>query len=417
MESIRKFSVNTLKYSSLVIKDSTQIKDKAVYEISSNYNCYVGLYDEQSKKLGSKGKEYLENSIDKILGDSKIKSSGIRFNRKNGFISTYVYPIYLSGEFDSSLIIQADYSKEYYSIMTTMYRIIAVQGILMLVIVVLNYFVNRIIGPLKKLSEEMKRYGNGQDVDIIKTNSDDEIGLVTKSFNDMIVEKKKLENASKIFFNNATHELKTPVTSIYAYIQILSEEDMDRLDEEFKKRAFNRISLECCKLRDLIQKLLELSRGGIRKKSLKQEFSLDELVNEICDRLVDRALRIGLTLEINTEKIKIYAIKEDVEQIVLNLIDNALKYSKGKIINVNLSSNKKEFCLNIENEIGVIPNEVKEKLLDPFVKYNEIQGKREECISSSGLGLYLCNELAKKNDMILTYQIKYNKISFILSLK
>ena len=285
MDSIRKFSVNTLKYSSLVIKDNTKIKDKTVYEINSNYNCYVGLYDDQNEKIDSKGNEYLERSIEKILEDSNMKSSGIRFNKNNGFISTYVYPIYLSGEFDSSLVVQIDYTKEYSNIMNTVYNIVIFQMILMLVIIiVLNYFINRIIKPLKKLSEQMKKYGNGQEVEEIKTCSHDEIGLVTKSFNDMIIEKKKLENASKIFFNNATHELKTPVTSIYAYVQILSEEDIDSLDTEFKQRAYNRISLECCKLRDLVQKLLELSRGGIRKKNLKKEFSLDELVNEICDR-------------------------------------------------------------------------------------------------------------------------------------
>ena len=416
MESIRKFSVNTLKYSSLVIKDNTKIKDKTVYEINSNYNCYVGLYDAQNEKLDSKGNEYLESSIEKSLNNSKVKSSGIIFNKSNGFICTYVYPIYLSGEFDSSLVIQADYTKEYFNIMITMYKILTVQIILMLVIViVLNFFVNRIIKPLKKLSEQMNKYGNGQDVDEIKTFSDDEIGLVTKSFNEMIIEKRKLENASKIFFNNATHELKTPVTSIYAYTQILSEEDINSLDVEFKKRAFNIISLECCKLRDLVQKLLELSRGGIRKKDFKKEFFLDELVSEICDRLVDRAARIGKEFEITTEKIKIYAVKEDLEQIILNLIDNALKYSKGKVINIKLKFDGERFFLEVKNEIGIIPNDIRENLLDPFVKYNEFQGKMEECISSSGLGLYLCSELAKKNSMILKYDVTGNNIVFTLS--
>lgn len=416
IESIRKFSVNTLKYSSLVIKDNTKIKDKTVYEINSNYNCYVGLYDAQNEKLDSKGNEYLESSIEKSLNNSKVKSSGIIFNKSNGFICTYVYPIYLSGEFDSSLVIQADYTKEYFNIMITMYKILTVQIILMLVIViVLNFFVNRIIKPLKKLSEQMNKYGNGQDVDEIKTFSDDEIGLVTKSFNEMIIEKRKLENASKIFFNNATHELKTPVTSIYAYTQILSEEDINSLDVEFKKRAFNRISLECCKLRDLVQKLLELSRGGIRKKDFKKEFFLDELVSEICDRLVDRAARIGKEFEITTEKIKIYAVKEDLEQIILNLIDNALKYSKGKVINIKLKFDGERFFLEVKNEIGNIPNDIRENLLDPFVKYNEFQGKMEECISSSGLGLYLCCELAKKNSMILKYDVTGNNIVFTLS--
>ena len=73
------------------------------------------------------------------------------------------------------------------------------------------------------------------------------------------------------------------------------------------------------------------------------------------------------------------------------------------------------FFLEVKNEIGNIPNDIRENLLDPFVKYNEFQGKMEECISSSGLGLYLCCELAKKNSMILKYDVTGNNIVFTLS--
>lgn len=415
LDNIRKFSVNTLKYSSLVIDDNSKVKNKTVSEVNYNYSCYVGVYDSNNNKVDSKGDFFSEESINNILKNSNNKSSVIGFNNKNGLISTYVYPVYLSGNYDSTLILQKSYYNEYNAILSTMYDIALVQVILLIIIViVLNYFINKIINPLRLLSKQMEKYGEGREVEKLKVSSHDEVGQVTQSFNDMIEEKKKLENISKDFFNNATHELKTPVTSIYGYVQILGEEDFNKIDEEFRTRAFNRISMECCKLRDLIQKLLEISRGGVRKTDLKQEFRLDELIDTICDRLMDRVNRLNKKFIINMETIKIAAIKEDIEQIVLNLIDNSLKYSKGNDIVISLKEINDKFIFKIENEIGNIPDNISKNLLDPFVKYNEFESKMEECISSSGLGLYLCNELARKNNIMLKYKISKNTIKFEL---
>ena len=418
MENVRKFSISTLKYSAMVIEDDLKVKNKTVYEVNNNYDCYVGLYDANNNQIDYKGSILFENGINNVLEISKGKSSAIIFNINSGLICTYVYPVYLNGKYDSSLVIQKSYNDYYNSIKSTMTNIISAQIILLIVIIgALNYFINKIISPLKKLSLEMKRYGEGKEVDKISVRSKDEIGQVTKSFNEMIEEKKKLENISKDFFNNATHELKTPVTSIYGYVQILKEEDLNTMDEEFKKRAFNRIMLECGKLKELIQKLLEISRCGVTKKDIKQDVKLNILITEICDRLIDRSRRLNKEFIINIEEIAILAIKEDIEHIILNLIDNALKYSKGKEIYIFLNKpdkNRDNFVFEIKNKISPIPQNISENLLEPFTKYNEFDGNMEESISSSGLGLYLCNELAQKNRLTFKYIIKNDAISFYL---
>lgn len=418
MDSIRKFSISTLKYSAMVIEDDSKVKNKTVYEVNSNYDCYVGLYDLNNNPIDYKGNTLFEDSINNILKDSEEKSSIIMFNIKSGLICTYVYPVYLNGKYDSSLVLQKSYDDYYNNIKSTMTSIIAAQIVLLIVIIgALNYFINKIISPLKKLSSEMKKYGEGKEVDRILVKAKDEIGQVTKSFNEMIEEKKKLENISKNFFNNATHELKTPVTSIYGYVQILKEEDLNNMDEEFKKRAVNRIMLECGKLKELIQKLLEISRGSVRKKDIKQEVKLNILIKEICDRLIDRSRRLNKEFIINIDEITIIAVREDIEHIILNLIDNALKYSKGKKIYISLNKfekSKDKFIFEIKNKITAIPKNISENLLEPFVKYNEFDGNLEDSISSSGLGLYLCNDLAQKNMLNLSYEIRDNQISFHL---
>ncbi|NOW87282.1 hypothetical protein B0H39_005163 [Clostridium beijerinckii] len=98
MENIRKFSTSTLKYSAMVIEDDLKVKNKTVYEVNNNYDCYVGLYDYNNNPIDYKGNILFENSINNVLENSKGKSSVIIFNVKNGLVCTYVYPIYLNGK-------------------------------------------------------------------------------------------------------------------------------------------------------------------------------------------------------------------------------------------------------------------------------------------------------------------------------
>lgn len=74
MENIRKFSTSTLKYSAMVIEDDLKVKNKTVYEVNSNYDCYVGLYDYNNNPIDCKGSILFENSINNVLENSKGKA-------------------------------------------------------------------------------------------------------------------------------------------------------------------------------------------------------------------------------------------------------------------------------------------------------------------------------------------------------
>ncbi|MBB6716132.1 ATP-binding protein [Clostridium gasigenes] len=103
-----------------------------------------------------------------------------------------------------------------------------------------------------------------------------------------------------------------------------------------------------------------------------------------------------------------------MEQILINLIDNAIKYTKEDIIEINLSKVKDGIIFRSKNTCNTIPDNIKEKLLEPFVKYNSYKEVEKSLITGSGLGLYLCNEIAKRNDFILTYEILQQEIAFDL---
>lgn len=104
------------------------------------------------------------------------------------------------------------------------------------------------------------------------------------------------------------------------------------------------------------------------------------------------------------EDVNIIAIREDVETLISNLIDNALKYSLGERINIRLTSNG---LFTIENSCEEIKYEIKDKLLEAFVK-----GNTQRNINSSGLGLYICKKISENNGFNISYEIDKNKIGF-----
>ncbi|MBU3102787.1 sensor histidine kinase [Clostridium gasigenes] len=124
--------------------------------------------------------------------------------------------------------------------------------------------------------------------------------------------------------------------------------------------------------------------------------------------------RLNLLIKLDLQDANITVVKSDVEQIIINLIDNAIKYTKGDIIEISLRSSDFRILFSIKNTCNTIPGNIKEKLLEPFVKYNRYKGVEKSLITSSGLGLYLCNEIAKRNDFILTYEILQEEIVFDL---
>ncbi len=194
----------------------------------------------------------------------------------------------------------------------------------------------------------MRDFGEGNYVENIVINSSDEIGELSNSFNnmreeiknqiDIIVEEKErvldLQKLSKEFFNNATHELKTPITAISGYAQVLSE-NLESQDE-FTERALERTIKECEKMKVLVQNILDISRGTFNNEE-KINIDLKSLVEGILKGMEVRVNRLNLLIKTDLEDVNIIVVKSDMEQILINLIDNAIKYTKGDIIEISLS--------------------------------------------------------------------------------
>jgi PAS domain S-box-containing protein len=223
---------------------------------------------------------------------------------------------------------------------------------------------------------------------------DRETGLLTGgigTFMDVTNRRKVLQQKDE-FINVASHELRTPVTSLKAAMQI-----MDRMKDNPKPEVLSKMidqsnrSLD--KLTNLITDLLDSSRISQGKLNLvKSTVNLARLINNCCANIRQGGkFEILLEGDLDTE---IFADEQQLEQVFVNLINNAVKYaSASKFIHISIEKSADEVRIAVADQGPGIPPDQLKHLFEQYyrVDYSGIQ------ISGLGLGLYISSEIIKKH--------------------
>lgn len=266
-------------------------------------------------------------------------------------------------------------------------------------------FADSIIGPLTELKifSNMLSKGNYN----IKMNkdriSDDEIGDLARTFENMAQEIKKSEKLKDEFISSISHELRTPLTSINGWSETLK---LDGISKEEQDLGLNIIQDEAQRLIKLVEELLDFSRlSSDRIKLSVDELNVENLVVSVVNQLRSMAIdkNIRLSFEFINQNMKpIYADKNRLRQVLINLIQNSIKFTPEQgIINVKVDQN--DFSTNFsvkDTGIGIeeknINNVSKKFFQEDFHK------------AGSGLGLAISEEIVKLHGGILKIKSKKN---------
>ena len=212
----------------------------------------------------------------------------------------------------------------------------------------------------------------------------EKIGEQIKTIN---TEKDKVEtlaNSRKNFFDNVTHEIKTPLTAITGYAEMLKDNIVE--DEKFKKKAIERIYAESERLNTLVLDLINVSKGLSSK--------MDRLINEICDDMKIKSDKYGLSIIRKISKGTILGQNNKIRELLINIIDNAIKYSlKSEVINIKAEEAEEKYVIEVSNKSEVIPKEIYDNIFEPLVKTTN-----KEEVNSSGLGLFICKEIVTEHN-------------------
>lgn len=197
-------------------------------------------------------------------------------------------------------------------------------------------------------------------------------------------EEKRAQNLRKEFSANVTHELKTPLTSILASSEMLKNKLVQSAD---MPRFLDKIYNESKRLLEMIDEILKLSFFDENKQDSlqKERVDLREIALSVIARLQSVAQNYGVALRYDLQNAEIWGAHELLENLIYNLIDNAIKYNKiGGFVEVALFSNERKITLSVKDSgIGIAPN-YHNRIFERFFR---VEKSHSKALGGTGLGL------------------------------
>ena len=218
-----------------------------------------------------------------------------------------------------------------------------------------------------------------------------------------ITKEKLIEKQKSDFFANASHELKTPITVMQGFAEVLmNKEGMD----DTSKKQLGRIYKDCLRLGSLISDMLMLSKieSGDAPKRVLSEIKLEDLAKEVLDGLSEKAQSRNITANI-VGSAKLTADQTMIFELVENLVSNAIKYNKdGGTVTISISETDTGVCLKVEDTGIGIEKEHLPRLCERFYRVDKSHSKR---IGGTGLGLAIVKHICAISNAELSIESEF----------
>jgi signal transduction histidine kinase len=257
-----------------------------------------------------------------------------------------------------------------------------------LVLVVLK----QIVKPMKRLTEATKQVAVGNFDVQVKQTTHDEVGILVMNFNKMTQELKNNEYLKKDFVSSVSHEFKTPIASISGFAKIIQSNDID----DGTRREYVQIII------DETDRLSKLSSNLLRLSSLENQaiiekmhrFSLDEQIRRVILLLEQSWSKKDLELDLDLEALDFQGDEEMLQQVWINLIDNAIKFSEsGGLLSIKVYSADRSAIVEIRDSGKGMDARTVARIFEKFY-----QGDVAHKTDGNGLGLSIVKRIVDLYD-------------------
>lgn len=315
------------------------------------------------------------------------------------------------------------------------YYIYVLGAAFILVIIISVLFSVIVSKPLLQVNEYAKRMANLEFDTVIPINSDDEIGSLSVSLNTMqsnlqhtltelkianeklmvdIEKERELESMRKEFISGVSHEIKTPLAIIKGY----SEGIRDGLATNKMDKYIEIILDEVNRMDILVNDMLDLSKLNQGHKKLeKSMFGFNELITDVVEKFSSQLTDKNLSIEVDSSGLyfEAFADRSRIEQVLKNLISNAIRYSyPSTIIHISLKNfDDVKVVFSISNESDLIPDEKISKIWEKFYRLDQ---SRNKAIAGTGLGLSIVKNILELHQSDFGVENIKNGVNFYFSL-
>lgn len=249
----------------------------------------------------------------------------------------------------------------------------------------------RLSKPLLEMERATRRMAEGNFETRVDVLAQDEIGSLARSINELASELKRYRDTRSEFFANISHELRTPITYLEGYSKVLSD-GMYNTEEENKK-YLGIIHHEAGRMKHLVEDLFELSKMEEGKVSLSMEWmDLSEALKSAVEKTELKIKEKGLELECHFESHLPYIVGDGkrMEQIFINLLDNAIRYTEAGKISVCMYRASSNIIVEISDTGAGIPEEDQPYIFERFYR---VEKSRSRELGGTGLGLSIVKKL------------------------
>lgn len=337
---------------------------------------------------------YTTQTIDYEKNDIKYKLLVKPIKEKDGSVA-YIYAMASLQPVDEAVQMVQDY------------YIYIIAFVVVLIFLASFYYSKQIAKPLLKINDTTKKIAHLDFTEKIPITSKDEIGDLSKNINILsnklnshigqleqdIEKERKLENTRKEFISGVSHELKTPLSIMKSCISILK----DGVAEHKKEYYFQAMEREVDKMDTLILDMLELAKfeSGTYKMK-KSSFYIDTVIEDICEHLSVEIEKKELHVHKNIRSFEVIANQGRIEQVIVNFITNAIRYTPNKEdIIISTIDDKDRIKVCIENKGTHIEEEQLDKIWDRFYR---VDAARQRSQGGTGLGLAISKNILELHD-------------------
>ena len=253
---------------------------------------------------------------------------------------------------------------------------------------------------IKKIEDAIK-LNRFSKFDIKERNMDIEINVIpilnNKNISALIkfedvTDIRKVEIEKQDFFINASHELKTPLTSILGYSELLINMSAKDKNENKKTDFIKRINAEALRMKELVLNMLTLSRMEANwQETIDEKIDLKDIILNVFESNKIKSQKRNINIELDIESAIIIANKEKITEVVNNLVDNAIKYTDdGGEIKIILKNNKDKAIFTVKDNGCGIESKYLNRIFERFFR---VKNEKYLKVQGTGLGLTIVKNI------------------------
>lgn len=357
----------------------------AISDVYGNITTYnTNLNGCALKGTNKKVKKLMSNFI-----DSKDEFKSYKFINEDKKVAALLYGVKLE---DSNVFIYSNLEDISEFTMIIKKQIMYVSIIAILIAIIISIFLaNKLTDPITKITKKAKKLGSG-DVNVeFEESGLKEIDELADTLKEAQKELVKTDELRRDLMANVSHDLKTPLTMIKAYAEMIR--DISYKDKKKMNEHLEIIVDETDRLTILVNDILDLSKMQSNADVLNLEkFDLAEVINEIVKKyqIIKETEKYKIEVEM-PDVIEIKADKKKMNQVIYNLVNNAINYTgKDKLVKIRVTKGKKNYLVEvIDTGKGIKASEI------PYIwnKYYKSEKNHQRNVVSTGLGLSIVKQI------------------------